>query len=100
MDRRLPRVTAEQALRALAQDGWEQLSQSGSHVKLGHPTKPGRVIVPRHKGRDLATGLTADIIKQAGLTVDEFAELLQRSMVNGAFDLHGSPRAGCRIGWI
>jgi predicted RNA binding protein YcfA (HicA-like mRNA interferase family) len=49
------------------------MSQRGSHVKLRNAA--GRtVIVPLH--RELALGTLRSILRQAGLSVDEFADLL------------------------
>ncbi|MGH2618107.1 MAG: type II toxin-antitoxin system HicA family toxin [Thermomicrobiales bacterium] len=72
MSRRLPRVTAVAVLRALARDGWFVSRQSGSHVILRHPEKPGRIVVLRHGGgKTLRLGTLAAIIESASLTVDE-----------------------------
>jgi predicted RNA binding protein YcfA (HicA-like mRNA interferase family) len=69
----LPRISGEQACRALAQVGFARVSQKGSHVKLRDAA--GRtVIVPMH--RELAEGTLRSIIRQAGLTVQEFLDLL------------------------
>jgi predicted RNA binding protein YcfA (HicA-like mRNA interferase family) len=73
---RLPRVTAEKALRALQRAGWYVSRQSGSHAVLRHPTKRGRVVVPRHARAILKPGMLSGIIKDAELTVEEFRELL------------------------
>lgn len=50
----------------LEADGWRVVGQSGSHVQLKHPTKPGRVTVP-HPKRDVAIGTLKSIERQAGL---------------------------------
>ncbi|HHT9117495.1 MAG TPA: type II toxin-antitoxin system HicA family toxin [Candidatus Hypogeohydataceae bacterium YC38] len=48
-----------------------------NHVTLRHrEDKTKRTVVPLHKGKTLGKGLLLDIIKDAGLTVDEFKELL------------------------
>ena len=48
----------------------------GSHHHLRHPSRPGaRPVVPLHRG-DLPAGTLRAIIKQAGLSVDEFLDLL------------------------
>jgi predicted RNA binding protein YcfA (HicA-like mRNA interferase family) len=72
---KLPRVTAAEVLAALARDGWYQSRQSGSHVILRHPSKPGIVPVPFHRGT-LKTGTLASILTQAGLTGDQLRHLL------------------------
>ena len=76
MHGRVPRVTAAEALRALNRDGWSVTRQSGSHAILRRPTKPGRVVVPIHRGTTLRVGTMASILAQAGLTPDEFGRLL------------------------
>jgi predicted RNA binding protein YcfA (HicA-like mRNA interferase family) len=74
---RAPRVTAREALRALQRDGWTVRRQSrGSHVQSTHPTKLGRVTVPMHAGVILQPKTLTTILRQAGLTLDEFRKLL------------------------
>lgn len=73
---RLPRVTSDEVLRALARDGWFISRQSGSHAVLRHPTRRGRVVVPRHRGKTLKLATIASILEQAGLSAEEFRELL------------------------
>jgi len=46
-------------------DGWYPVRQKGSHQQFAHPTKPGRVTVPTHRG-DLKPGTLHSIFKQAG----------------------------------
>ncbi|MCX4265362.1 MAG: type II toxin-antitoxin system HicA family toxin [Firmicutes bacterium] len=47
-------------------DGWHETEQSGSHLQLEHPTKPGKVTIPKHSG-DIKPGTLNNIYKQAGL---------------------------------
>jgi len=69
----LPVVSGSATARALERAGFVQISQRGSHVKLRHDD--GRtVIVPMHA--ELARGTLRSILRQAGLTPDEFATLL------------------------
>jgi predicted RNA binding protein YcfA (HicA-like mRNA interferase family) len=53
-------------IKRLRDDGWNQIRQKGSHRIFGHPTKPGLIVVPDHKG-DLKPGTLNDILKKAGL---------------------------------
>jgi predicted RNA binding protein YcfA (HicA-like mRNA interferase family) len=71
----LPRVTADQILRALRRDG-RYIDRQARHVILLHPTKPGTVVVPRHKGTALWLCTLSQIIATAGLTADELNDLL------------------------
>lgn len=51
----------------LKADGWYEVKQVGSHHQYKHPTKPGKVTVPEHGGRDINPTVTKSILKQAGL---------------------------------
>jgi predicted RNA binding protein YcfA (HicA-like mRNA interferase family) len=53
-------------IKALKSDGWEQVTQKGSHLQFKHPIKPGRVTVP-HPKSDIPIGTLRSIEKQAGL---------------------------------
>ncbi|MHB8598824.1 MAG: type II toxin-antitoxin system HicA family toxin [Ktedonobacteraceae bacterium] len=69
-------TTAVDLLRALKRDGWQPIRQSGSHVTLYHPTKPGHVTVPKHARVIIKLKTLASILEQSGLTVTELFELL------------------------
>jgi predicted RNA binding protein YcfA (HicA-like mRNA interferase family) len=72
---RLPVVSGAQAVRALGRLGYQVDHQTGSHLILRHETAPHRrLTVPNHK--ELAKGTLRAIIREAGLTVDEFRSLL------------------------
>jgi predicted RNA binding protein YcfA (HicA-like mRNA interferase family) len=72
---RLPVVSGAATVEALAKAGFAQVSQRGSHVKLRG--EGGRtVIVPMH--RELASGTLRSVLRQAGLSADEFSRLLTR----------------------
>ena len=43
---------AQAAFKALEADGWLEVRSKGSHRQFRHPTKPGRVTVAVHAGRD------------------------------------------------
>jgi predicted RNA binding protein YcfA (HicA-like mRNA interferase family) len=75
--RRLPALDGRSVIRALEKSGFTVVRTSGSHVRLVHVTNPARqTTVPVHKGKDIPRGTLRDIIAQAGMTVDEFLELL------------------------
>ena len=71
----LPRVTADQVLRALRRDGWYIEDQEGSHIALLHFRKKGAVTGPYHRGRTLRLETLNSILRQAGLTVAEVRRL-------------------------
>lgn len=71
----LPRVSGQDVVMALAKVGYEKDRQKGSHIVLRHVAYPHRrLVIPDHK--EIAKGTLRAIIRQAGLTVEEFNELL------------------------
>ena len=76
MSPRLPRITADDLLRALRRDGWEEAHQEGSHSQLKHAKKPGRVTVAYHRGDVINPKTLQRALEQAGLTLDELRRLL------------------------
>ena len=75
MTQRLPALRPQQVIRALERAGWQVHRQRGSHVSMRKEGVPFLITVPLHR-RDLPRGTLRDIIKDAGLTVQEFLELL------------------------
>jgi len=73
---RLPTLKPREVIRALERIGFEIDHQTGSHVVMRRPGDNCRVVVPWHN-RDLGRGLTLQIIRSAGLSHDEFVELLR-----------------------
>ena len=75
MPSKLPSVRAREVTRALEAVGFQRIRQSGSHVTYRHPD--GRwTIVSVHPGKTIPKGTLRKIIRDAGLTVGEFIELL------------------------
>jgi predicted RNA binding protein YcfA (HicA-like mRNA interferase family) len=71
----LPQVSGREVVKALRKVGYEQDRQRGSHIVLRQTVEPHRrVVVPDHK--EVAKGTLRAIIKQVGLTLDEFKKLL------------------------
>jgi predicted RNA binding protein YcfA (HicA-like mRNA interferase family) len=71
---KLPQVSGRKAVRAFQRAGWEVSRQRGSHVVL---TKPGSIVtlpVPMHD--PVGRGLLHDLIRKAGLSDDDFLDLL------------------------
>ncbi|NLX08656.1 MAG: type II toxin-antitoxin system HicA family toxin [Chloroflexi bacterium] len=71
---KLPVLSAQECIAALEKAGFYVARQKGSHITLRRDDPASRVTVPNH--RELKTGTLRGIIRQAGLTVDEFLELL------------------------
>lgn len=72
---RLPVVSGAEAVKAFGRIGFEMDHQTGSHIIIRQRTEPfRRLTVPNH--RELARGTLRALIREAGLTVDEFVALL------------------------
>jgi predicted RNA binding protein YcfA (HicA-like mRNA interferase family) len=76
MSPKLPHITSLQLVRALKRDGWLPARQSGSHMTMRHQIKKGNVIVPIHPGVTIKSGTLKSILKQAGLELNDFLDLL------------------------
>lgn len=73
---RLPRVSGQEAVRALERLGFVQLRQRGSHVVLKKSTPEGSVGCTVPLSRQLAVGTLSGILRQAQVTTEEFIENL------------------------
>ena len=74
---KLPVVNAAEAIRALKRADFLVDHQTGSHVTLIHRETKRRAVVPEHGGRDLRTGTLRAILRDTGLSVEEFSRLLR-----------------------
>jgi predicted RNA binding protein YcfA (HicA-like mRNA interferase family) len=70
-----PVVNGSECIRALQKAGFVIKRQKGDHVIMKRANPSARVTVPNHR-KDLKPGTLHEIIKEAGLTVDEFIQLL------------------------
>lgn len=59
-------ITSQEMIKFLKKNGFEKVSQNGSHIKMRNPSSGRTVIVPYHS-KDLKKGMEAEILKQAGL---------------------------------
>ncbi|MDE5802229.1 MAG: type II toxin-antitoxin system HicA family toxin [Lachnospiraceae bacterium] len=59
-------MTSQEMIKYLKKNGFEKVSQNGSHIKMRNPSSDKTVIVPYHS-KDLKKGLETAILKQAGL---------------------------------
>jgi predicted RNA binding protein YcfA (HicA-like mRNA interferase family) len=72
---KLPLVSGSETIKAFLRAGYELDGQHGSHVILRRADPPHRRLsVPKH--RELAKGTLRALIREAGLTVEEFTALL------------------------
>ena len=72
---KLPVVSGREAVKAFGRVGYKEDHQKGSHIILRHEAPPfRRLTVPDHK--ELAKGTLRSLIREAGLTVEEFRKVL------------------------
>ena len=73
---KLPRIPSVLVIRALKRARFYEFHQSGSHIRLRHLDHPHlRVTIPFHR-KDMTPKTLQSIIKQAGMTVEQFLKLL------------------------
>jgi predicted RNA binding protein YcfA (HicA-like mRNA interferase family) len=73
---RLPRITAEELVRALKRLGFVEVRQSGSHLVLKRAAPPGRVVVPVHPGRILKLGTLKAILDEGDVELGDLISKL------------------------
>jgi predicted RNA binding protein YcfA (HicA-like mRNA interferase family) len=69
-----PVVSGKECRKALGKLGFEEVRQHGSHVVMRR--NDAGCVVPMHAG--IKTGTLSGILKQAGVSVEEFIEALGR----------------------
>jgi len=71
----LPAVSAQEVINVLRKLGYEKDRQRGSHIIMRQVENPyRRITIPNHK--EIAKGTLRAIIREAGLSVDDFIKLL------------------------
>lgn len=71
---KLPIISGQDCIKVLEKVGFYLLRQRGSHIILRRDDPYAEVVVPNHQTLD--KGTLRAIIRQIGLSVDEFIELL------------------------
>ena len=71
---KLPRISGKECVKALKSAGYYFKRQHGSHIILRKDNPFSQLVVPDHK--ELDRGTLRAIIRQTGLSIDEFAKLL------------------------
>ncbi len=73
MGQKLKPISGEDAVRKFVRGGWIVVRRRGSHIMLTRPGFQWTLSVPHHP--QLGRGLLRKLIKQAGLTAEEFNAL-------------------------
>jgi predicted RNA binding protein YcfA (HicA-like mRNA interferase family) len=73
---KVPSLPYTEIVKALERAGWAVTRQRGSHIRLEKHAEEGRrlLTVPAH--RPVKRSTLSHILKQAGLSVEEFLDLL------------------------
>lgn len=77
MSKVLPALRAREVVRALERAGFVRWRQKGSHLTLFRAADLRALTVPIHFSKTLPKGTLHAIIKQAGLTTEEFLNLVR-----------------------
>jgi predicted RNA binding protein YcfA (HicA-like mRNA interferase family) len=72
---KLPRVSGSDAVAALKKLGFYVRRQHGSHIILRRDKPFAQTVVPNH--RELDSGTVRAVIRQIGVSVDDFVKLLR-----------------------
>ena len=70
----LPSISGRECLRVLQKAGFYMKRQEGSHMILRRNEPFAQLVIPDHKEHD--RGTLHAIIRQSGLSVDDFTKLL------------------------
>jgi len=71
---RLANISGKEAARAFEKAGWKAVGQVGSHLVMVKEGCRANLSIPQHK--ELSMGTLRALIRCAGMTVDEFLDLL------------------------
>jgi predicted RNA binding protein YcfA (HicA-like mRNA interferase family) len=71
---KLPVISGADCVKALGKIGFLVYRQRGSHITVVRKDPPAQTTIPNHK--ELDRGTLRAIIRQTGLTVDEFVKFL------------------------
>ena len=71
---KLPVLSGAECVKAPGKIGFDVYRQRGGHIVLIRKSPPAQTTIPNHKELDRGTLLA--IIRQTGLTVEEFVALL------------------------
>ena len=74
MSPQLPVISGRKAVRAFEKAGFRFLRQAGSHIIIRRDQPFAQLSVPDHKVLD--RGTLRSLVRQSGLSVQEFIELL------------------------
>jgi len=75
---RLPRALAEEHVQAFQRAGWVVARITGSHYILTRTDCDYQLSIPYHKGKTVKVGLLKGLIRDSGLTNEEYLDLFYK----------------------
>jgi predicted RNA binding protein YcfA (HicA-like mRNA interferase family) len=92
----MPSATARELQTAARKLGFSRTRQTGSHERWNHPD--GRAVtIPLHGGREIGPPLFFKILRQLGISLDEFQQLRQTKFQVSADRFHEGMRKPDRL---
>jgi len=71
-------INPNDLIKILQKSGFKIIRQKGSHIIMIDNRKT-RIVIPVHPGKDVKPGLIRAIIKEAGLSREDFFKLLKEN---------------------
>jgi len=71
---RLGNISGKEAVKVFEKAGWQPIGQVGSHLVMIKPGVRVNLSIPQHK--ELSVGTLRALIRNAGMSVEEFLALL------------------------
>lgn len=72
---KLSPLKSRQVIRKLCKLGYAGPVAGGRHTRMFHPETGQIIPVPVHQGKDVSVGLIRAIIREAGITPEEWLQL-------------------------
>jgi len=74
---KIPPVDSRRLIKILENFGFRVVRQKGSHVIMMNEEKT-RIVIPVHPGRKVKPGLVRAIMREAGISREEFFKILKK----------------------
>lgn len=71
---KLSPINSKELIKILEKQGFEQVHQKGSHVRMKHPDGR-RTTIPVHGGEKVGVGLLRKILRDSGISRSDFEKL-------------------------
>ena len=73
---KIPPISPNKLVKILEKTGFKVIRQKGSHLIM-MDNKKTRIVIPMHPGKDIKPGLIRAIIREAGISRENFLTLLK-----------------------